>query len=159
MFESYRILPVVETQGAEFGDLTLQPFNTIVDAQRDCDSFNSRTTVAGLEGKRMIWTIYGVTPPEDGVSRNIAVYDCDSETGARSVLKLIIGTDYTVDNAGNIIPASSIQPIALARINDAIELLEAALSHIEHYRDSEEVDSLALADEAIEYAIRALKGK
>jgi hypothetical protein len=39
------------------------------------------------------------------------------------------------------------------------ELLEAALSHIEAYRDTEEVDSLASADDCIADAIEALSIK
>jgi len=44
-------------------------------------------------------------------------------------------------------------------VNDATELLEAALSHIEAYRDTEEVDSLASADDCIADAIEALSIK
>ncbi len=41
----------------------------------------------------------------------------------------------------------------VAKANDACELLESASQHIEHYRDTEELDSLDLADECISQAI------
>jgi hypothetical protein len=66
LYEAFRICPVVESTD-EDGGVACEAKATLADAQRECEAFDARQTVGGLEGKRIIWSVYGVNPEEHGV--------------------------------------------------------------------------------------------
>jgi hypothetical protein len=90
MFEAFAIKPVVETQDQN-GDVTCEAFVTLAAAQKHCDEYEAGGSFSGREGKRIIWTLYGVNPIEFGVRTQDAIYDCDTEDSAREQLESIVG--------------------------------------------------------------------
>ena len=146
MFEAYRIRPVVESMD-EKGDASCEAFATLADAERDRAQFEARRSVSGREGKTIIWTLYGVNPEVSSVRTEDAIADCDTEESARELLTSIIGP-FTTDEAGY--STSATLPA------NAATLLTSALGHIEKYKDTEEVDSLALAEDSIAAALNTL---
>ena len=146
MFEAYRIRPVVESMD-EKGDASCEAFASLADAERDRAQFEARRSVSGREGKTIIWTLYGVNPEVSSVRTEDAIADCDTEESARELLTSIIGP-FTTDEAGY--STSATLPA------NAATLLTSALGHIERYKDTEEVDSLALAEDSIAAALDTL---
>ena len=98
MFISYRIRPVVESTDPE-GDVTYRAAASLAEAEREVEEFAARNVVNGLEGKALLWGIYGVNPPEDGVSTEDAISDTLSEESAKQLLAKIIGP-FQADERG-----------------------------------------------------------
>lgn len=97
MFKAYRIRPVVETQGPELGELlTCEAFDSLAAAQAEIAAFESRSSFSGVEGKRIIWTLYGVNPMENGVRTEDAIADRETEQDCRELLGNLIGRFATV---------------------------------------------------------------
>jgi hypothetical protein len=157
LYEAFRIRPVVESTD-ENGRVASEAKATLADAQRECEGFDARQIVGGMEGKRIIWSVYGVNPEENDVRTEEAIADRNTEDAARELLANIIGP-FIPDEKGYCSAAIVVPPLVIAQLYEATELLEAALSHIEAYRDTEEVDSLASADDCIADAIEALSIK
>jgi len=157
LYEAFRIRPVVESTD-ENGRVASEAKATLADAQRECEAFDALQIVGGLEGKRIIWSVYGVNPEEHGLRTDEAIADRNTEDAARELLANIIGP-FIPDEKGYCSAAIVVPPLVIAQLYEATELLEAALSHIEAYRDTEEVDSLASADDCIADAIEALSIK
>jgi hypothetical protein len=90
MFEAFAIKPVVETHDQN-GDVTCEAFVTLEAAQKHCDEYEAGGSFSGRDGKRIIWTLYGVNPIEFGVRTQDAISDCDTEDSARKLLVSIVG--------------------------------------------------------------------
>jgi hypothetical protein len=77
-YKAFEIKPVVETAGPESSEEpTYHPFQTLAEAQADLDSFEKRTSFKGLEGKSILWTLYGQL---DGTLERIADRYSEEET-------------------------------------------------------------------------------
>ena len=146
MFKAFRIRPVVESMD-ENGEVTCEAFASLTAVERDCAQFEGRRSVSGREGKTIIWTLYGVNPEVSSVRTEDAIADCDTEESARELLTSIIGP-FTTDEAGYSTPATL--PVGAAA------LLTSALGHIQTYKDTEEVDCIALAEDSIAAALNTL---
>ena len=146
MFKAFRIRPVVESMD-ENGEVTCEAFATLAAVERDSAQFEARRSVSGREGKTIIWTLYGVNPEESGVRTEYAIADRDTEESARELLTSLIGP-FTTDEAGYSTPATL--PAGAAA------LLTSALGHIQTYKDTEEVDCIALAEDSIAAALNTL---
>ena len=146
MFKVFRIRPVVESMD-ENGEVTCEAFASLTAVERDCAQFEGRRSVSGREGKTIIWTLYGVNPEESGVRTEYAIADRDTEEFARELLTNLIGP-FTTDEAGYSTPATL--PAGAAA------LLTSALGHIQTYKDTEEVDCIALAEDSIAAALNTL---
>jgi hypothetical protein len=146
MFKAFRIRPVVESMD-ENGEVTCEAFASLTAVERDCAQFEGRRSVSGREGKTIIWTLYGVNPEESGVRTEYAIADRDTEEFARELLTSLIGP-FTTDEAGYSTPATL--PAGAAA------LLTSALGHIQTYKDTEEVDCIALAEDSIAAALNTL---
>ena len=146
MFNAFRIRPVVESMD-ENGEVTCEAFATLAAVERDSAQFEARRSVSGREGRTIIWTLYGVNPEESGVRTDYAIADRDTEELARELLTSLIGP-FTTDEAGYSTPATL--PAGAAA------LLTSALGHIQTYKDTEEVDCIALAEDSIAAALNTL---
>ena len=146
MFEAFRIRPVVESMD-ESGEVTCEAFASLADAERDCAQFEACRSASERKGKTIIWTLYGVNPEVSSVRTEDAIADCDTEESARELLTSIIGP-FTTDEAGYSTPATL--PVGAAA------LLTSALGHIQTYKDTEEVDCIALAEDSIAAALNTL---
>jgi hypothetical protein len=146
MFKAFRIRPVVESMD-ENGEVTCEAFATLAAVERDSAQFEGRRSVSGREGKTIIWTLYGVNPEESGVRTEYAIADRDTEEYARELLTSLIGP-FTTGEAGYSTPATL--PAGAAA------LLTSALGHIQTYKDNEEVDCIALAEDSIAAALNTL---
>ena len=131
----------------ENGEVTCEAFATLAAVERDSAQFEGRRSVSGREGKTIIWTLYGVNPEESGVRTEYAIADRDTEEYARELLTSLIGP-FTTDEAGYSTPATL--PAGAAA------LLTSALGHIQTYKDNEEVDCIALAEDSIAAALNTL---
>ena len=98
MFTAYRIRPVVEHTDPD-GKVSYRAAASLAEAERDIDEFNNRQVFNGREGLALMWGIYGVNPPEDGVSTEDSISDTPSEEAAKQFLAKIIGP-FQVDEHG-----------------------------------------------------------
>jgi len=159
VFETFQILPVVETQGPEFGDVTSKSFPDIASAEHDVALFEDRANkqgTNGIEGKLINWRLFGVNQTRDDTGINEVIADRNTEKAASALLEKIAGP-FRIDSAGYCTPIDRLPLIAIAHVNDAIELLEAAQQIVNEYNAANTIDSLATAGESIDQAIEALK--
>jgi len=105
LYTAYRIRPVVESTDQD-GELYCEAKASLADAESECAEFEAKEVFAGREGKRIIWTIYGVNPEEDGARTEEALTDVLSEQSARDTLEKIIGP-FQIDDAGYYSPAQT----------------------------------------------------
>jgi hypothetical protein len=143
LYEAYRIRPVVETTDDE-GEVTCEAKASLAEAESECAEFEAKEVFCGREGKRIIWTIYGVDPEENGVRTEDAITDVLSEATAKIALEKIIGP-FEVDANGFCASALPIPRV--------VAILKKALKNVETFRETEAVDYLALVDEGIDEAL------
>lgn len=106
MFISYRIRPVIEHMDPD-GEVSYSAAASLADAEREINEFCARGSFSGREGKDLLWGIYGVNPPENGVSTEDAISDTVSLESAKQLLAKIIGP-FTMDTQGY----CALEPIA-----------------------------------------------
>jgi hypothetical protein len=146
MFEAFRIRPVVESMD-ENGEVTCEIFAIIADAERECTKFEACRSASERKGKTIIWTLYGVNVEENEVRTEDAIADRGTEESAHELLTSII-RPFRTDDAGYYTPA--------ALPTGAAALRSSALGHLEKYKDTEDVDSIALAEDSIESALNTI---
>jgi hypothetical protein len=103
MFIGYRIRPVVEYTDPH-GQVSRRAAASLTEAEREIDEFCNRQSVHGREGKALIWGIYGVNPPEGGISTEDSIGDKRSKASATLLLAKIIGR-FAMGAQGYAIPS------------------------------------------------------
>ena len=98
MFTAYRIRPVVEHTDRD-GEVSYRAAASLEEALREIDEFSDRQVFNGREGLDLMWGIYGVNPPENGVSTEDAIRNTSSEESVKHLLAKIIGP-FQVDERG-----------------------------------------------------------
>jgi hypothetical protein len=112
MFIAYRIRPVVESTDPD-GKVSYRACASLSEAEQEVNQFNNRNSFSGREGKTVVWGIYGVNAPENGVSTEDAISDTLCEESAKRLLEKIIGP-FTTDAQGyctRVSPLIVTQPI------------------------------------------------
>jgi hypothetical protein len=158
MFEAYRIRPVVEAQSAD-NELSFRPFNTLAEAEADCDAYEGRLSAhgaSGVEGQRIIWMLYGVHPESVAVRAEQAISDFTSDAAARDLLASILGYVVSPDVNGFVYPKSTEQPANVEGFLATIQVLIPGKRDAK-FREEHTADSPAMACDRINSMMRGLR--
>src|ERR1035437_3917943 len=98
MFIAYRIRPVVESTDPD-GKVSYRACASLSEAEQEVNQFNNRNSFSGREDNTVVWGIYGVNAPENGVSTEDAISDTLCEESGKRLLAKIIGP-FTIDAQG-----------------------------------------------------------
>jgi hypothetical protein len=139
-FDAYEVRPVVEEQISD-GTSICHPYNSLNEAEAFIADSTGGQTGWPREGYSILWTLYGHRDGE-GVE---AISDLDNEQCAFDLLYSITGIRGV--SGQTVYPLSDNVP--LVDTNAALTKLASAIDAIDHYKLTDEVDSLALAEEAI----------
>lgn len=143
-FDAYEVSPVVQntTPG---GETHYEAFSTLTDAQRHIDEFLSKGTFDGIEGKCILWTLYG---RREGIAEAIA--DRVSEEDAFELLYSITGIEGISGQRFYPVSSSIEVPERLVRALSKFAAMQCPsvariLKHHQYEAESKVVSELILA--------------